>query len=272
MLRRVCDYIPAQIRRRVGLFNLRGLALDIGGTGFRVAPFEIDRRKGKITFSGETKRESTPNVKNQTDVEPANLPGLLAAKIAQIVESYGSIDLIGASFAGPVTRDGVVVKAPNIWGKDVGNVALAQMVQDETGVRPLIANDMVPMAFREAVDGEAGREGVSRFTIITVSSGVGSANFETDHVPIGEMGVKGEIGHFVLPQFPKVECGCGGFKHLESFASGNAAQRIAQELAVSSKAEAYRKSPINDWTNGDPTKITGEHISRAQYFPIQECP
>lgn len=253
--------IGSAIRRRVPFCNLRGVAFDTGGTGFRTIVFELNRRTGEIRFVDKPTRSNTPSKKTFPDVPRSNLPQMLVAEMAKQVEEVGQVDLIGQSFAGPVTRDGIVVAAPNIWGHAVSNVDLTQMIDDATGVRPVIANDMVPMAYREAVDGVARQEGIKRFGIVTVSTGVGAAFFEGDRVLVGEMGIKGEIGHMPLPGFgDNVKCNCGGNGHLEALASGDAAARIAAELIPEYEDG---QSVLADQFRAMPDKILGIHISQG---------
>ncbi len=204
------------------------VGIDVGGTNYRIGLIH----KGKL-ITGTVHKGDTPKG------TPNDLVKAIGGSVHQIMETdhYASlpqIQGIGISFAGATNDQGVVWKAPNIWGHNVTHIPLATMVRDETGIPTTVINDMTAAAFREKHFG-VGRD-LNSFLIITVSSGVGAKQWRGNNIIQGEDGVTGEIGHFVIDPFSTVRCGCGGFGHLESLASGMAAEGFAQQMATSDPA------------------------------------
>lgn len=169
-------------------------------------------------------------------------------------------DGIGISIAGPVKPNGTVVIAPNIWGSSIANYPLAEEIESRTRIPTTVVNDITAAARREKIFGKAA--GLSSFQIITVSSGIGSKVFANGQVIIGENGEAGEIGHLVIDPTSRLQCGCGGYGHLESFASGLAAERIAKEMAQSDRKK-FERSLLYQISSGSVNNIDNRLIAAA---------
>jgi hypothetical protein len=80
--------------------------------------------------------------------------------------------------AGPVTAEGIQVKAPQIWGPTVTDIPYREMLERALGLegRVLLGNDM--WAAASDIVGRGGRQkppmDTDNFVVITVSSGIGS--------------------------------------------------------------------------------------------------
>jgi glucokinase len=160
----------------------------------------------------------------------------------------GKIDAIGYSIAGPVTLDGVVVRATNIWGDAALNVPYQKMIEEYFKLcgKVAVVNDMTAagMGFIRFAQGYKEKE---NFCIITVSTGVGSKNFLNGKVQLGADGLAGEIGHTPIlhPEelIPGRICGCGGIYCLEAGASGDSnALRAHFEAMEALKSGAFPDS------------------------------
>lgn len=231
------SYAPTRIK------TTRVVAIDVGGTKTFGRQYEITRngRQRQLSFSGNLLHLPTPKEK------PRDLANLIAAFARQ-----NHACAIGVSFAGPVTKEGVIEVAPNIWGPKVRNIDFTGMLKKRTGLPISLANDMDRAARRELFDGAASDTDIQNAVVVTVSSGVGGAKIFARKPLFNDQGIKGEIGHQVFdPQSP-LQCGCGGNGHIETFASGYAAARYARLFADSG---LYRESRFAPKVNSIPLDI-----------------
>jgi len=232
------------------------LGIDAGGTSMRFR---------RVFFNGSLaardKKTDTPTTRNIPSKNPRDAIAAMINKIVTELDSDTLIpEAIGISFAGPVTKDGTVVVAPNIWGSTERNVALAKMVSEATEKDTWVGNDMTAAAYRERQWGQG--QNLESFLLITVSSGVGSKICIDGKVLLGWNGIAGEIGHMVIDPSSNIPCGCGGYGHLESLASGIAAERVAKNLAQQDRT-LFNGSNVNEMTGGDISKITTRAIATA---------
>jgi glucokinase len=233
---------------------LKLLAYDIGGTWIRRARVHQDGRLSRH------KKWSTPTKETHAEINPHEVPDVMLREIVESIPTPKP-DAIGISWAGPVNpTNGEILKGPNIWDPSIQNIPLAAQIQKATGIPTTLVNDMTAAALRERHTGLA--QGASSFRIITVSSGIGSKLVIDGNVILGKTGTAGEIGHAVVDPQSNIKCGCGGYGHLESLASGNAAKRIAQEMARLNKA-SFKKSILYQMTDGKPEQVNNELISTA---------
>jgi len=231
------------------------LGIDGGGTSLR---FRLVSRNGQLL--GREKKIPTPTIRSIPSGNPKEALKSMIEEIARVTKNNNTFKAIGISFAGPVTQDGTVVVAPNIWGPTERNVALAKMVTKSTGIPTWVGNDMTAAAYRERQWGQG--QGLESFLLITVSSGVGSKIFTNGQVLLGWNGIAGEIGHMVIDPSSKITCGCGGSGHLESLASGIAAERVAKDLAQQERS-SFNVSKIHEIIDGNINKITTRVIANA---------
>jgi glucokinase len=120
--------------------------------------------------------------------------------------------------------------------------------------------DVNAAALREKYAGVA--KDYDPFYLITVSSGVGGALFANGKVVLGKDGLTGGWGHLTIYPHSKVICGCGNRGCLEAFASGNAAERIANEKAQKSPL-AFKRSDLYHLTRNGKCKINNRMLAQA---------
>lgn len=192
------------------------IAIDLGGTQFRVAAITPD---GRILA-----RRAHPT---DSDAEP----DAVIRKLAQVVdevraELQGSAVLgLGVAAPGPLDHvSGVVFQAPNLpqW-KDV---PLAQRLKELTGLRVFVGNDANLAALAEARCGAG--TGARNLVYLTVSTGVGSGFVVDGQLLVGEHGAAAEAGHMAI-SLDGPSCGCGNRGCLEAYASGTALVNRAHE-------------------------------------------
>jgi glucokinase len=121
-------------------------------------------------------------------------------------------------------RAGRALKSVNI---PLEGVDLRDRMRERHGVPVGIDNDGNAAAIAEWQAGAA--RGAQHVVMLTLGTGVGGGLILDGKPYRGATGSGAELGHIVLdPNGPP--CGCGGHGHLESFAAGPAADRVARSL------------------------------------------
>jgi glucokinase len=203
------------------------LALDLGGTQIRAAVVQPDGSR-LTRVATETPSEHGPAA-----VVAACTEALAAARDAAPVAVRKTLAGIGISSPGPVDpRAGTIVSPPNL-GAGFRDVPLAAEVGTALGLPTFLDRDTNVAALGEAAFG-AGR-GEPDFIYLTVSTGVGGSIVSDGRLFHGPDGMAGELGH-VPVDLGGPRCGCGGYGHLEAFASGAALAREARAIAFSGES------------------------------------
>ena len=138
-------------------------------------------------------------------------------------------------------------------------VPFRQEMADRLGLPIGIDNDANAAAIAEWKAG-AGR-GTTDMIMLTLGTGVGGGLILGGKPYRGWFGAGAEIGHMVIVH-DGLPCRCGGRGHLESYASGKAADELAAE-AFGPAADAHRLVRLA--REGDPLAIRiltgiGEHL------------
>ncbi|MDE3179428.1 MAG: ROK family protein, partial [Acidobacteriota bacterium] len=160
------------------------LALDIGGTHFRVALFDSTGRKLSVD-KGATHRDGGRDWM---------LRELERRSLTLIGESAERVEACGVSFGGPVNfkRQGVTSVHTPGWE----DFELAAWVERKLSLPCLVDNDANAGALGEWRFG-AGR-GAASMIYITLSTGIGSGIICGGSLHRGKDGMAGEIGHLPL--------------------------------------------------------------------------
>ncbi len=153
------------------------LGIDVGGTGIKGAPVDVET--GKLT--AERYRILTP--------EPA-APEPVAECIAQIVEQFEWKDRIGCGVPS-VIKDGVVMTAANIDPAWIGFDGKS-LIEHRTHCKTVLINDADAAGMAEMRFG-AGRGQKGVVLMITVGTGIGTALFVN-----GQLFPNTELGHIEL--------------------------------------------------------------------------
>jgi polyphosphate glucokinase len=149
------------------------LGIDIGGTGIKGAPVDVERG----TLTADRYRLLTPH--------PAK-PAAVAEVVAQVVAKFGGDGTVGATFPA-VIRGGVAETAANVdrsWiGEDV-----AKRLGQAAGRPFVVLNDADAAGLAEMRFG-AGRDRKGVVIMVTLGTGIGSAVFvDGVLVPNSELG------------------------------------------------------------------------------------
>lgn len=169
------------------------LAIDIGGTKFRVAVFENERLA--LRHSEPTDREGGPT--------------WMLTRIAEIAAAWElRLDRCGIGFGGPVDfRAQQVVLSTHVGGWQ--GIDLTGFVRERFGIPVIMDNDANVGGLGEACFG-AGR-GFDPLFYMTLSTGIGGGIIEDGRVWRGADSYGGEIGHLtVRPGGPDCLCGSRG--------------------------------------------------------------
>jgi polyphosphate glucokinase len=149
------------------------LGLDIGGSGIKGAPVDIDNG----ALKAPRYRIPTP--------QPSK-PASVARVVAEIAEHFSWKGPIGCGFPAPM-RGGVALTAANIHKKWIG-MNVASLFAESTGCPVCLINDADAAGLAEMKFGMGkNRQGV--VIIITIGTGLGTALFSDGHLfPNAEFG------------------------------------------------------------------------------------
>ena len=159
------------------LLAMRALGLDIGGTGIKGAPVDLD--SGELVE--ERHRLLTP--------QPAT-PDAVVATAAEVVKHFGWTGPIGVGFPAAIVH-GVVKTAANIDASWIGVNGRA-MLADATGCPVELANDADVAGMAEMRFG-AGRGRDGTVLMVTLGTGIGTALFVD-----GKLVPNTELGHIEI--------------------------------------------------------------------------
>jgi len=197
------------------------IAVDLGGTQFRVALFDA---AGRLL-----RREAFPTHGEQG---PAAVLDRIAAGCRDMLTQLpagGSLAGVGVAAPSPIDpKRGVVFQAPNLPGWV--DIPLRDELARRLDLPVLAGNDANLAALGEWRFG-AGRDH-GDLVYLTISTGVGSGFVSAGRLLVGHSGLAGEAGHMVL-QLDGPLCSCGKHGCFEALASGTAIHR-----------EAVRRAPL----------------------------
>jgi polyphosphate glucokinase len=153
------------------------LGIDIGGTGIKGAPVDLDRG----TLAADRYRLLTP--------QPA-VPAAVADVVGQVVAKFGGEGIVGATFPA-VIRGGVAETAANVDKSWIGE-GVAKAFERTTGRPFVVLNDADAAGLAEMRFG-AGRDKQGVVMMVTLGTGIGTALFVD-----GTLVPNTELGHLEL--------------------------------------------------------------------------
>lgn len=198
--------------------------IDIGGTSIKC---------GLFTTLGELKEKW--EIPTRTQEQGKFILGDIAKDLLEKCSLWSlereNIAGVGLGVPGPVTADGIVQQCVNLgWKK----LHIEKQMQDLTGFSVKAANDANVAALGELWMG--GGKGYQSIVLVTLGTGVGSGVILDGKVIHGSCGAAGEIGHLVMNPAETRQCACGGFGHLEQYASATGLVNLAK-FALEEKQE-----------------------------------
>lgn len=245
--------------------TVRALVFDLGGTYLRCGLWDYS---GTIT--------SLRRMKIENFLKGRGLPAIWNSLFFQI-ENYhlavaDSVPVeapIVISFPGPILNRRQILSAPTFLGRDTAIPDLVGELEERTGRRVYILNDISAAAWHLSLTTP-----VDRFMVITISSGIGSKIFDRSHSAgvIDSPAWAGEIGHMVVDDSPNApRCDCGGRGHLGAIASGRGVERAARRHACED-SNAFARSACATQFGGTPSTLNNEeHIVPAALSGDRWC-
>ena len=205
--------------------------VDVGGTTVKLGFFDTE---GNLLDKWEIPT-------NTADEGAHILPDIAKAmqdKVAAAGVAMDEVVGVGMGVPGPVTEDGVIMKAINLgWG--VFNIE--EEVTRLTGLPCKAGNDANVAALGEMYKGAAA--GNDDVVMITFGTGVGGGIIVDGKIVAGKNGAAGEIGHMPINPAESEPCSCGNCGCLEQYASAsglaNTAQRLLKAFEINTSLRNY---------------------------------
>lgn len=225
------------------------LAIDIGGTHFRLAVFDqtgtrLGYQKGATLRAGGRDWMLAEIERRGTEL---------------IRESAQPVVRCGVSFGGPVDFRRQTVTSVHTPGWE--DFALGKWVERTLAIPCIVDNDANAGALGEARFGAA--RGAESMMYVTLSTGIGSGIVCQGQLHRGRDGMAGEIGHFPLQPAGEL-CTCGlKTGCTEALASGRALGRLARDLAVREARSPESRRTLLELCQGSPERATAKELALA---------
>lgn len=204
--------------------------IDIGGTSVKC---------GLFTENGELldKWEIPTNKENDGAGVPQDIADTIHKKCLEKGIADKEVLGVGLGVPGPVNALGYVSHCPNLKWRDIN---VNKVMTELTGFVSCAANDANVAALGEMWKG--GGAGVNNLVLVTLGTGVGGGVIVEGKIVAGFGGAGGEIGHMVMNPEETEMCGCGGYGHLEQYASATGIVRMARKkLAETTEQTVLRE-------------------------------
>jgi glucokinase len=239
------------------------VAVDVGGTGMKCALVDAG---GRIVHAERhaTGAERGPEAVVQT---------LLA--VAEGLAGKARADGLNPRAAGLVVP-GVVDEDAGVavWSANVGfrDTPIAHLLAQRLELPVALGHDVRAGGLAEARLG--GGKGRKHVFFIAVGTGIAGAHVVDGRTFAGAHGAAGEIGHVVVRP-GGIECGCGGFGHLEAEVSARAVGRRYSARAgfeatardVFARAAAGEQLAVDVWAESVDLLADGLLIGVTMYDP-----
>jgi glucokinase len=221
------------------------LAVDIGGTHFRVALFDREGRR-LVVSEGDTLHSGG---------REWMLDRIRERGRALLEQAGYRVGACGISFGGPV--DFQHQHVTSIHSPGWKNFSFAEWVSTNLNLPCLLDNDANAGALGEFRYG-AGR-GTESLVYVTLSTGVGAGLILNGKTYRGKDGLAGELGHIPISN-SVVTCSCGAVGCLESLCSGRAIGERGKEWGWC-RSHGLTRAP--DSSEGRPQGVTAKEIVQA---------
>jgi predicted NBD/HSP70 family sugar kinase len=208
---------------------------DLGGTWFRWGSYRLTHGLADCKRVPALNYLSHPNSK-AADLQIA-LTDFIVKKVQELRDgACPEIRAVGISIGAPVNaHDMTVLGSGPLWGPSARPFYLHTRLQrSRPDLQWHVINDVTALLVPYMLDGTS----YSKTMLITVSSGIGSRlhDHRTQRIPYdAKHGVQGEIGHLVCSfelNGKRINrlCECGGWNHVNAFASGRGIAETLREL------------------------------------------
>lgn len=222
---------------------------DVGGTFLRAGIY----RRGRLARAFF--KRATPTKLTLPGMPPPELQRRLLETLddlRDLVAAEAEPERFGVAIAGPVSGEGVVQRAPSLWGAYDRPLALRQILKRRWRMDGVVVNDVTAAAAHFASQGRYDR--FRRIAVLTVSTGIGLKVWDRvlGECLLGPKGFGGEVGHWPWPT--ENACSCGRLNHMNGAASGRSMEYMARRLALERPA-VFRRSFLHRLVEGDAARI-----------------
>jgi glucokinase len=207
------------------------LGIDLGGTNVKSGVVDDDGRS-LSSVSIETHASRGPEAGVAT----------LAEAGRRAVEASGLSwdEITGVGLGTPGTMDipaGMLLEPPNLPGWD--DFPVRDRLAELLGKQTILQNDANAAAYGEYWAG-AGK-GLTSLVLLTMGTGIGGGIVERGRIVEGRHSHGGECGHIIIQMENGRQCGCGGYGHLEAYASATSlVKRAIESLEQSDEPTVLR--------------------------------
>lgn len=207
--------------------------IDIGGTAIKCGLFAED---GTL----KEKWEIPTNRAEEGKYVPKEIAATILAKCEEKGIAKEQVIGVGLGVPGPVREDGFVSHCPNLKWKEM---QVNQVMEELTRLPAVAANDANVAALGEMWQG--GGKGVKNLVLVTLGTGVGGGVIVEGKIVAGAFGAGGELGHMIMHPQETEQCGCGGYGHLEQYASATGIVRMAKKHLAEKNIASVLRSKEN---------------------------
>ncbi|MCA1685069.1 MAG: ROK family protein, partial [Planctomycetia bacterium] len=212
------------------------LGIDLGGTNIK---------SGVVDDNGR----SVSSVSVGTNAHRGPVEGLgsleKAGRLAVEASGLRWDDIAAVGLGSPGTMDlenGMLLDPPNLPGWD--NLPIRRLLGDRLGKPTVLQNDASAAAFGEYWSG-GGRDTRS-LVLFTLGTGIGGGIVQEGRVIEGRHSHGAECGHIIIQMENGRRCSCGGYGHLEAYASATALVKRAREALERDGASALHDALSRD--------------------------
>jgi glucokinase len=184
---------------------------------------------GTKLLAGLIDREGVVVERKVRETDTSNEDAVIA-QIEGAVEELVSDDVVGICLGVPSLIDQHTGRAASSVNIPLEGVDLRDRIAERFNLPVALENDANAAAVAEHALG-AGR-GSDHMVMLTLGTGVGGGLILNGRLYRGFTGGAGELGHMTINfEGPPCQGTCPGNGHLEAYASGTAAERVAREIA-----------------------------------------
>jgi glucokinase len=163
--------------------------------------------------------------------------------VAESGLDWGQIAAVGLGSPGPMDlAAGRLLEPHHLPGWN--DLPIRDRLAEDLGKPTVLQNDANAAAYGEYWAG-AGR-GVQSLVMFTLGTGIGGGIIDRGRIVEGRHGHGGEVGHIIVQMENARRCPCGGFGHLEAYASATALVQRAVEALGRQETTVLRRRLAED--------------------------